>query len=91
MVQSSAPPLAASVQSDRKKKLFRTEYRFWNTDFVRHSIRTRARRRPRRCFSALDFEDEDEYDDKDDYNNLRKANLNPRLDYSFFILKCSFI
>jgi len=59
----------------------------WNADFVRHSIRTR--RRPRRCFSAFDFEDED--DDKDDDNTLHKANFNPRLDYGFFVLKCSFI
>ena len=88
MVQSSAPPLAASVQSDQKKKLFRTEYRLWNADFVRHSIRTRARtrRRPRRCFRAFDFEDE--YDDKDDDNTLHKANFNPRLDYGFFVLQC---
>ena len=63
----------------------------WNADFVCHSIRTRARtrRRPRRCFSAFDFEDED--DDKDDDNTLHKANFNPRLDYGFFVLKCCFI
>ena len=56
--------------------------RLWNADFVRHSIRTRARtrRRPRRCFSAFDF--------KDDDNTLHKANFNPRLDYGFFVLKC---
>ena len=60
----------------------------WNADFVRHSIRTRARRRPRRCFSAYDFEDED--DDKDDDNTLHKANFNPRPDYGFFVLKGSF-
>ena len=57
---------------------------------VRHSIRTRARprRRPRRRISAFDFEDEDEdEDDEDDDNTLHKANLNPRLDYGFFVLK----
>jgi len=61
----------------------------WNADFVPHSIRTRARtrRRPRRCFSAYDFEDED--DDKDDDNTLHKANFNPRLDYGFFVLNVS--
>ena len=58
----------------------------WNADFVPHSIRTRTRRRPRRCFSAYDFEDED--DDKDDDNTLHKANFNPRLDYGFFVLEC---
>ena len=60
----------------------------WNADFVRHSIRTRTRRRPRHSFSAFDFEDE--YDDKDDDNTLYKANFNPRLDYGFLVLKRSF-
>ena len=63
----------------------------WNADFVCHSIRTRDRRRPRRCFSAFDFEDKDEDDDKDDDSTLRKANFKPRLDYGFFVLECSFI
>ena len=76
-----------------KKKLFRTEYKLRNADFVRHSDRTRARtrRRTRRCISAFDldlfgsqlhqsqfFEYEDEHDDEDDLSDLRMANRGDR-------------
>ena len=80
-----------SGQFDRKKKLFRIKYKLCNAESARHWIRTRARRRPRRRISAFDFEDEHEHDDEDDDNTLHVARHNPLLNFSFFVVKSSFI